>query len=148
MANVDASPQPISVLISDDDPGFRTIVRKVLAHHTDIRVVGEAKTGSEAVQLATKLHPAVCVMDIEMPDLNGIDAMREILRMLPATKILMFSSNTGMTDIQEAATAGAAGFVVKNCASQLPKAIRAVTRNVGFFLGLDSPQRLNSSDTL
>ena len=126
----------ITVLLSDDNLTFRTIVRNSLRKHADIQIVAEATNGREAVRLATKHRPTVCVMDLEMPEVNGIEATREICRRQPGAKVLMFSANTSMADIEKAAAAGAAGFVAKIHPAQLPKAIRAITRSNKFFLGL------------
>ena len=126
----------ITVLLSDDNLTLRTIARKTLSKHPDFRIVAEATNGREAVYLAQQHRPAVCVMDIEMPEVNGIEATREICRTLPGTKVLMFSSNTSLSDIEKAAAAGASGFVAKNCPAELPKAIRTIIQDATFYLGL------------
>jgi DNA-binding NarL/FixJ family response regulator len=133
---VRSSSVTITVLLSDDNLMFRTIVRKTLGKHVDLEIVGEATNGREAVDLASRHRPTVCVMDIEMPVISGIEATREICRTLPDTKVLMFSSNTSLSDIEKAVAAGASGFVAKNHPAELPKAIRAIIRHRKFYLGI------------
>lgn len=100
----------------------------------DIEVVGEAVTGRQAVELAKKLHPAVVVMDIAMPVLNGLEATRQILKALPATKVIILSAHSDDIYIEEVALLGAAGYLIKqNSAQILVKAIREVQKGNKFF---------------
>ena len=84
----------ITVLLVDDHKFLRTELRKLLDATNDMHVVGEASDGKQAVDMALKLRPAVVVMDIAMPKLNGLEATRQILHGLPATRVLMCSAHS------------------------------------------------------
>ncbi len=84
----------ITVLLAEDHMVVREGFRKMLELETDLEVVGEAQDGRQAVALAKKLRPAVVLMDIAMPLLNGLEATRQILKELPATKVLMLSAHS------------------------------------------------------
>lgn len=100
----------------------------------DIQVVGEAKTGREAVQLVKKLRPAVVVMDIAMPVLNGLEATRQILKAVPATRVLAFSAHSDDAYVDQFIAIGAAGYITKQSTTQvLTKAIREVVKGNIFF---------------
>ena len=93
----------------------------------DIEVVGEAKNGRQAVELTQKLRPAVVVMDIAMPLLNGLEATRMILNTLPRTKVLILSAHGDDAYVERAIELGAAGYLLKqSCSCLLPNAIRDV----------------------
>jgi chemotaxis response regulator CheB len=83
----------ITVLLADDHAVVREGLRALLAIEPDVEVVGEAQSGRQAVQMTKKLLPAVVVMDIAMPLLNGLEAARQILKAVPATKVLMLSAH-------------------------------------------------------
>lgn len=126
--------QIISVLLTDDTVYFRTLVRKILSKHPEFKVVAEATTGEDAFELARTHLPHVCVMDIDMPGTGGIEATRRICLSLTGVKVLIFSSNTALTEIEKAAAAGARGFVSKARSSKLPAAINAILRGPTFCL--------------
>ena len=112
----------VSVLVVDDSAFFRRRVTEILESNSQIKVIGSANDGRQAVEQAKSLRPDVITMDIEMPVMNGIDAVREIMRDAPCP-ILMFSSLTheGATATLNALEAGAADF--------LPKKFEDVARN-------------------
>jgi DNA-binding NarL/FixJ family response regulator len=123
-----------TVLLADDHVIVREGVRKLLESEGDIKVIGEARTGRQAVQLARKLRPAVIVMDIAMPLLNGLEATRQILRLLPTTRILILSAHSDDAYIEQATEAGVAGFLLKQTSSHvLSRAIREVQKGNAFF---------------
>src|SRR6185369_16300091 len=100
----------------------------------DIEIVGEAETGRQAVQLAKKLNPAVVVMDIAMPQLNGLEATRQILAALPATRVIMLSAHSDDAYVEQATAAGAKGYLIKQASSHsLCEAIREVEKGHTFF---------------
>jgi DNA-binding NarL/FixJ family response regulator len=100
----------------------------------DLKVVGEAASGRQAVELAEKLQPAVIVMDIAMPLLNGIEATRQVLKAAPATRVLMLSAHSDDAYVDQVIALGAAGYLIKQtAASVLPKAIREVAKGKTFF---------------
>lgn len=129
-----ASMKRITILLADDHKIVRKGIRMLLEHEADIEVVGEAKNGRQAVQLAGKLHPTVVVMDIAMPLLNGLEATRQILKALPATKVLMLSAHSDDAYVERAKESGAVGYLVKQSSNGiLAQAIRAVTKRKMFF---------------
>ena len=108
--------------------------RKMLELETDFEVVGEAQDGRQAVVLANKLRPEVVLMDIAMPLLNGLEATRQVLKALPATKVLMLSAHNDDAYVTTAAESGAVGFLLKQTSSQdVCRAIREVHKGKKFF---------------
>ena len=124
----------ITVLLAEDHQMVREGFRSLLQHEPDIEVVGEAATGREAVQLTRKLRPAVIVMDIAMPLLNGLEATRQIREGFPDTKVLILSAHSDDAYVEQVAVSGAAGFLLKQTSSHvLAKAIREVHKGNTFF---------------
>lgn len=124
----------ITVLLAEDHHLVREGFRSLLEHESDIEVVGEAATGREAVQLTRKLQPAVVVMDIAMPLLNGLEATRQIRKGFPGTKVLILSAHSDDAYVEQVAALGAAGFLLKQTSSDiLAKAIREVQKGNTFF---------------
>jgi DNA-binding NarL/FixJ family response regulator len=107
-------PHKITVLLVDDHALVRRGFRRMLEDDADISVVGEASEGSEAVRLALELRPKVIVMDCAMPELNGIEATRQILAKYREAAILMLSMHSEETLVRQALDAGARGYVLKN----------------------------------
>jgi DNA-binding NarL/FixJ family response regulator len=104
----------ISVLLVDDHSLVRKGFRRILDDDPEIRVIGEAADGTEAVKLAQELKPRVIVMDMAMPGLNGMQASIEILKVLPNTAILMLSMYSEENYVRNALEAGAKGYILKN----------------------------------
>ncbi len=126
--------KPITVVLADDHVVVREGLRSLLELADDIEVIGEARTGREAVQLTRELLPAVVVMDIAMPQLNGLEAARQILASLPATRILILSAHGDDVYVEQVAELGVAGYLVKQTsAGVLDKAIREVHRGNTYF---------------
>src|SRR3954467_15216102 len=124
----------ISVLLAEDHQIVRQGFRALLQHEEDIEVVGEAETGRQAVQLTRKLQPAVVVMDIAMPLLNGLEATRQIRKELPNTKVLILSAHSDDAYVEQVAALGAAGFLLKQTSSEvLAQAIREVQKGNTYF---------------
>ena len=120
-------PDKISVLLVDDHSLVRRGFRRLLEDEADILVAGEASDGEEAVNLATQLRPHVIVMDCALPGLNGLQATRRILQVLPQTAILMLSMHPEETWVHQALEAGAKGYVLKNALDlELGSAVRRV----------------------
>jgi two-component system, NarL family, response regulator NreC len=116
----------IRVLLADDHTIVREGVRLCLEAMGDIAVVAEAGDGQEAVQLAAQLRPDVAVVDLTMPRLNVVEAIRQIKRDLPSTEVVVLSVHDSEAYVVQALRAGAAGYVLKrNAATELAAAIRA-----------------------
>ena len=126
----------ISVLLVDDHSLVRRGFRRILEDEPDMKVVGEAADGVEAIKLADELQPKVIVMDCAMPGMNGLDATRQILGRYPEALVLMLSMHPEETLVRQALEAGARGYVLKNAVDlELGTAIRRV---VGGETVLDS----------
>ncbi|HLZ54417.1 MAG TPA: response regulator transcription factor [Verrucomicrobiae bacterium] len=124
----------IRVLLADDHTVVRQGLRVLLEAESDIAVVGEAETGRQAVQLARKLAPDVIVMDIAMPNLNGLEATRQITREVPATRLLVLSSYNDDEYVHQVTEAGASGYLLKQtAATDLIKAVREARKGNAFF---------------
>jgi DNA-binding NarL/FixJ family response regulator len=124
----------ITVLLAEDHRLVREGFRSLLEQEHDIEVVGEAASGRQAVELTRELRPAVVVMDIAMPLLNGLEATRQIRKSFPATKVLILSAHRDDAYVEQVASLGAAGFLLKQTSSEiLAKAIRAVQKGSTFF---------------
>jgi DNA-binding NarL/FixJ family response regulator len=120
-------PEQISVLLVDDHSLVRRGFRRMLEDEADIRVIGEASDGLEAVNLARSLKPQVIVMDCALPEINGLQATRKILEFAPETLVLMLSMHTEDTWVRQAMDAGARGYVLKNALDlELGSAIRRI----------------------
>jgi DNA-binding NarL/FixJ family response regulator len=119
--------KPITVLLAEDHEIVRQGLRKLLEAESDIKVAGEAATGRQAVALTRKLRPAVVVMDIAMPLLNGLEAARQILKSIPATRVLILSAHSDDAYVEQALALGVAGYLIKQTsANVLSQAIREV----------------------
>ena len=124
----------ITVLLADDHTVVRQGLRSLLAAEADIEVVGEAETGRQALQLARKLQPHVIVMDIAMPQLNGLEATRQITQEVPASRVIILSSYSDDEYVQQLTDAGAIGYLLKQTASNdLIKAIREARQGNAYF---------------
>ena len=128
-----AGPSPASrcvrVLLADDHRLFSEALQAVLAADERVEVVGAARNGEEAVELALELRPDVILMDIAMPLLDGVEATRRIREALPTACILMLTGSNSPVDVHRAREAGAAGYVTKDrIAAELIDAILDVGR--------------------
>jgi len=124
----------ITVLLADDNRVVRREYRKILEAEDDLEVVGEAKNGTEAVAIVKNLHPAVVLMDVAMPLLNGLLATRQILKAAPATKVLMLSAHSDDEYVEEATNSGAMGYLIKQTAAgSVCAAIREVQSGHTFY---------------
>lgn len=102
-----------SVLLVDDQETFRDIVRDQLAIDESFLVIGEAADGTDAIQMSERLHPSVIVMDVQMPDMSGIEAARRILKEDPSVRIVLTSMGDDMEYGPLAREIGACGFIPK-----------------------------------
>lgn len=137
---------PITVLLAEDHLIVREGLRALLKLEKDLKVVGEADNGREAVELAGKLCPDVAVMDIAMPLLNGMEATRQVLQASPSTKVLMLSAHSDDAYVDQVMALGASGYLIKQTASHvLPEAIREVHQGRNFFSPEISRRRDNKT---
>jgi DNA-binding NarL/FixJ family response regulator len=128
------SPKQITVLLAEDHAVVRQGLSSLLNSDGQFKMVGEARTGREAVDLARTLRPDVVLMDIAMPVLNGLEATRQILAANPAAKILILSAHSDDEYIERMNDAGVAGFLEKQTSAEiLTKAIREVVKGNRFF---------------
>lgn len=140
---------PIRVVVADDHPIYRDGLRLVLCPQDGIQIVGEASTGAEAVSLAVELQPDVVVMDVRMPDLNGIEATRKIRSVDERVAVLMLTMFDDDESVFSAMRAGAKGYVLKGAdRSEIVRAVQAVAdgevvfgpgvadRVLGYFLAM------------
>jgi len=124
----------LRVLLADDHNLIRAGLRLVISQEPDFQVVGEAGNGRQAVEMARELKPDVVVMDIGMPDLNGIEACRQILTDLPETHVVMLSMHSDEGYVLRALKAGARAYLLKDSAeADLARAIRAAANGKSFF---------------
>ena len=124
----------ITVLLADDNTFVREEFRKLLELEDDLEVVGEAINGLQTVDLVKHLRPALVLMDITMPVLNGLQATRQILEAVPATKVLILSAYNDEVYVEEAANSGAMGFLIKQTAADIVcSAIREIHEGNTFF---------------
>lgn len=124
----------IRVLITDDHQLFRDGLKALLLSAPDTEVVGEAATGAEAIQLAAKLKPHVILMDLQMPDMDGIEATRQITQANSQINILMVTMFEDDQSVFAAMRAGARGYVLKGAKhDEMLRAIRAVSDSQAIF---------------
>src|SRR6202142_1626719 len=123
-----------TVLLAEDHTIVREGFRRMLELENDFEVVGEAQEGRQAVALVEKLRPAVVLMDIAMPLLNGLEATRQIFKTFPTTKVLILSAHNDDAYVKNAAESGAAGFLLKQTsAHEVGRAVREVQKGKTFF---------------
>ena len=120
----------IRLLIADDHALVRSGLRSMLQREPVIEIVGEARNGREAVELCRSLRPDLVLMDVRMPDMDGLEATRAIKREHPETGVLMVTMHENRDYMLEATKAGAAGYVLKDASqSELISAVRRVLSN-------------------
>lgn len=117
----------ITILLADDHKIIRDGLRSLIEKQVDMEVVGEAEDGRTAVELTSKLTPDVVVMDIGMPDLNGIEATRQVVSTVQNVKVVALSMHSDKRFVSGMLKAGAVGYLLKDCAfDELTKAIKTV----------------------
>ncbi|MGM0452951.1 MAG: response regulator [Thermodesulfobacteriota bacterium] len=124
----------IRILLADDHKITRDGLRALLEQQPDMAVIGEAENGREAIRMAMDLQPDVVVMDISMPELNGIEATRQIYTDLPDTQVIALSMYADRRYVTGMLKAGVSGYLLKNCAiDELISAISAVVENKSYL---------------
>jgi DNA-binding NarL/FixJ family response regulator len=126
--------EDITVLLADDHSLVRRGFRRILEDDEKMKVVGEASNGVEAIRMAHELKPKVVVMDLSMPELDGVQATKEIVKHLPETQVLVLSMHSDDNYVRNAIDAGAKGFLLKNAIDvDLVGAIRSVAEGRRFM---------------
>jgi DNA-binding NarL/FixJ family response regulator len=128
--------QPIRILIVDDHAAVRRALAELIATTTDFELIGEACSGSEALQLVDRYPPDMVLMDISMPGMDGVEATKGILAKHPASTVVVFTSHAGNARIVDALEAGASDYVLKDTdpyeiLAQLRSAARRAASAVG-----------------
>ena len=135
----------IRILLADDHALVRAGIRALVQRVSGLTVVGEADNGREALRLAKSLNPDVVLMDISMPELNGLDAIARMLQYDPKIAVIVLSMHESREHVTRALQAGACGYVLKNAAvDELEKAIRAVARGQKYLTPAVSEQLMVS----
>lgn len=130
----------LRILIVDDEKAVRTALGRLLGTRVEWVVVGEAADGAEAVGKAKELKPDVVIMDVTLPELNGLAATPEIKKVLPSAEILIFTQHESSQMIREARKAGASGYLLKSQANWLVTAVEAIGQHKPFFEGKNLSQ--------
>lgn len=124
----------IKILIADDHKIVRDGLSGLIRTQKDMEIIGEAENGMTAVRLASKISPDIVIMDVTMPDLNGIEASRKIISAVPNTKIIALSMHSDRRFVLGMLEAGVKGYVIKNSAfAELAGAIREVSANKSYL---------------
>jgi DNA-binding NarL/FixJ family response regulator len=124
----------VKLLVADDHKIFRQGINKLLEEESDLQVVGEAADGREAVKKATELKPDVILMDIAMANLNGLEATKQIKKVLPSVKVIMLTMHKNEEYILQSFQAGASGYILKEGAvEELVSAIRSIHSDKSFL---------------
>lgn len=127
----------IRIMIADDHEIVRNGLRSLIDKELDMEVIAEADNGRKAVRIALELEPDVVIMDIAMPELNGIEATRQIIAALPRIKVIALSMHADKRYVMEMLKAGASGYILKdNAYEELARAIRTALKNQTYL----SPQ--------
>lgn len=122
------------ILLADDHAVVRHGFRRILDAQEDMEVVGEVSNGREAVDQSTAIQPDVIIMDVTMPELNGIEATRRIAEQAPRTRVLALSMHRDSVYVREILRAGARGYLLKDSSeSDLISAVRAVAQGEGYL---------------
>jgi DNA-binding NarL/FixJ family response regulator len=124
----------IRIVLADDHSVVRQGFKRILEAQGDMEIVGEAANGKEALELAEKLSPDIVVMDVAMPELNGIEATRRMRDAAPHTRVLALSMHKDSVYVREILRAGARGYLLKDAVDEdLIAAVRAVARGEGYL---------------
>jgi two-component system response regulator NreC len=117
------------LVLADDHAVLRSGLRMLLSNFADVEIVGEAATGLEAIELAKKLQPDLLILDLSMPQLNGLDALPTLREVAPQTRVLVLTMHENPEYVREALQRGVAGYLLKKAAdSELRAAIEAILR--------------------
>jgi two-component system, NarL family, nitrate/nitrite response regulator NarL len=139
-----SKPDPIKIILADDHPIVREGIRARLSTQPNMRIVAEAQNGKEAIKCVQDYAPAIVLMDINMPDMNGLEATKVIVQNSPKTKVLVLSMHQDREYVVEIMRSGARGYVLKNSPpAELIRAIELVHAGEAFFSPTISAVLLN-----
>lgn len=125
---------PVQVLIADDDSAIRRLLRRVIEDHADWKVCGEAENGREVLSKISELSPQILVMDLAMPQMNGLQAAREVCKVAPQMPMLLLTVQQVSQELaEEARAAGFRGAVSKSTGSEVVRGIESLLRKEYFF---------------
>jgi two-component system response regulator NreC len=128
------SDRAINILLADDHTIVRQGLKLILSAHSDLHVIGEAANGKEAVELAAKLKPDIVLLDVAMPELNGIEATRKMVEANSRLRVLVLSMHKEAVYVREILRAGARGYILKDAIdTELLNAVRSVARGDGYI---------------
>lgn len=130
----------LRILIVDDEKAVRTALGKLLATRKEWQVVGEAADGATAIGMVRELQPDIVIMDITMPEMNGLEATPEIKKALPTAEVLIFTQHDSTQMVRQAQNAGASGYLLKSQANWLVRAVESMGQHKPFFQGKNLPQ--------
>lgn len=123
-----------SVLLADDHVLFRAGIRSLLTDMQNVEVVGETDTGRDLIRLVQQVKPDIAIVDITMPELNGLDALPQLKNVAPDTAVIMLTMHVNEQYVMQALKSGAAGYMLKTAAAaELDSAIRAVARGQSYL---------------
>ena len=138
------SDRAINILLADDHTIVRQGLKLILSAHSDLHVIGEAANGKEAVELAAKLKPDIVLLDVAMPELNGIEATRKMVGANSRLRVLVLSMHKEAVYVRETLRAGARGYILKDAIdTELLNAVRSVARGDGYISPAVSGALLN-----
>ncbi len=124
----------IKILLADDHTIVRQGLKLILSSQSDLQVIGEAANGREVVELAEKLRPDLVLLDVAMPEINGIEATRRMMEANPRLRILVLSMHKEAVYVREILKAGARGYLLKDVIdTELLNAVRSVARGDGYI---------------
>jgi len=136
-----------SILLADDHTIFRDGLKALIEKQKDLKVVAQASNGRQAIQLANQLIPDLAIIDISMPDLNGFEATKAILKKIPKMKIIALSMHSHRHYIEEMFKAGASAYLLKDCAiDELTRTVRLVMKGQSYIL--PAVKTINRDDLL
>ena len=125
----------LRTLLVDDNVDFRKVLRSILQEKTECVVIGEASDGMNAIEQAKELQPDLILLDLSLPKLNGMEAGRRIRKSCPHSKIIFLSQDNSPEIVQGALRLGAAGYLLKSDATELPLAVDAILQGEVFVSG-------------
>jgi DNA-binding NarL/FixJ family response regulator len=130
----------LRILIVDDEKAVRTALGRLLATRKEWLVVGEAGDGATAIGMARELQPDIVIMDVTMPEMNGLEVTPKIKKAFPTAEVLIFTQHDSTQMVRQAQNAGASGYLLKSQANWLVAAVETLSQHKPFFHGKNLAQ--------